>query len=71
MRAHHWIIITVIFAFISVISFFQINSAWADAHNFNTWWKVIGVVTGIVAIICLIKTAKAGGGGNSSGVGAR
>lgn len=71
MRAHHWMIITVIFAFISVVSFFQVNSAWADAHHFNTGWKVIGAVTGLVAIFCLYKTAKAGGGGSSSGVGAR
>lgn len=71
MRAHKWMILTAIFAFISVISFFQVNSAWADAHNFNTGWKVIGAVTGLVAIFFLTKTAKAGGGGNSSGVGAR
>lgn len=71
MRAHKWMILMAIFAFISVISFFQVNSAWADAHNFNTGWKLIGTAAGIAAIFCLIKTAKAGGGGNSSGVGAR
>lgn len=52
-----WVVL-VIAAFASVISFFQVNSAWADAHNFNTGWIVIGVVTGLVAIGCLIKVAK-------------
>jgi hypothetical protein len=73
MRAHHWMILTVIFAFISVISFFQIDSAWSDAHKFNglLGWLGIGIVTGLIAIFCLVNTAKAGGGGNSSGIGAR
>jgi hypothetical protein len=64
-------IFTAIFAFISVISFFQVNSAWADDHNFNTGWKVIGAITGLIAIYCLTKTAKSGGGGSSTGMGAR
>lgn len=58
-------------AFISAISFFQVNSAWADAHHFNTWWKVIGGVFGLLAIWQLIIVARDGGGGNSTGAGAR
>lgn len=52
-----WVVV-IIAAFASVISFFQINSAWADKHHFNTGWLVIGIVAGIVAIISLIKVVK-------------
>lgn len=50
------------FAFGSVISFFQINSAWADAHNFNgiVGWLGIGIVLGVIAAGILIKIAKRG-----------
>lgn len=58
-----WILL-VVFAFASFISFIQINSAWADANNFNTGWLIIGIVTGLVAIGCLIKVAKEWGGGS-------
>lgn len=73
MRAHHWMIITVIFAFGGIISFFQINSHWADLHDFNgiKGWLGIGIILSLIAIYCLYKTAKAGGGGNSTGAGAR
>lgn len=49
------------FAFASVISFFQINSALADRKKLNTMWKVLGVVFGIVAIVLLIMVASEGG----------
>lgn len=73
MRAHKWIIITAIFAFGGFISLFQINSAWADAHHFNgvKGWLGIGILLLLIAAYCLYKTAKAGGGGNSTGAGAR
>lgn len=56
--------VMVIFAFASVISFFQINSYWADKNNFNglVGWLGIGIVTGLVAVFCLAKVMKYGGG---------
>lgn len=53
------------FAFASVISFFQINSAWADDHKFNGifGWTGLGIVFGLVAVFCLYKVNKLGGQG--------
>lgn len=48
-------------AFISVIGFFQINSAWADANNFNTGWLLIGIIFGLAACFCLYKVSSGGG----------
>lgn len=53
-----WYIAMAVAAFISVVSFFQINSAWADANNFNTWWTVIGVVFGVATIFFGYKANK-------------
>lgn len=50
-----WFGLMVIAAFLSVISFFQVNSYWADTHNFNTGWKVIGGVLGLLACGFLYK----------------
>jgi hypothetical protein len=52
-------------AFLSVMCFFQINSAWADENNFNTGWKVAGVVIGVLAIWQLILVARDAGGGRT------
>lgn len=60
-----WYGFMVIAAFISIISFFQINSAWADKHSFNGKWLVIGIVFALVAIGCLYKANKTSGGGVS------
>lgn len=53
-----WFIFMTVFAFASVISFFQIDSAWADAHDFNGLfgWLGIGILTGLTAIFGLYKT---------------
>lgn len=61
-----------IFAFGSVISFFQIDSYWADQHHFNgiIGWLGIGIVLGLVAIYFLYRVIKQAGSG-SSGTGAR
>ena len=48
----------VLFAFGSVISFFQINSYKADKHHLNTFWLIAGIVLGVLAIGCLYKTNK-------------
>lgn len=52
----------VVFAFLSIISFFQINSYWADTHNFNGLfgWLGIGIVTGLAAVYGLYKVSQAG-----------
>ena len=59
-----WFGLMVVFAFAAVISFFQINSYWADQNNFNGifGWLGIGIVTAAVAVFCLTKVSKYGGG---------
>jgi hypothetical protein len=61
-----WFAWMVVFAFASVISFFQINSYWADKNNFNGFfgWLGIGIVTGLAAIYGLSKVSKAGSSDN-------
>lgn len=55
-----WFKITALFAFIATISFFQIDSAWADENNFNgiKGWLGIGIVFSICTILSAIKTIK-------------
>ena len=55
-----WFTGMVITAFIAVISGFQINSYWADTHNFNGifGWTGICIVFSIAAIFCLYKVTK-------------
>lgn len=67
MTTTKWFLTMTAFAFGSVISFFQINSYWADKHNFNglIGWLGIGIVLGLAACYCLSKVAKQGGTGKS------
>jgi len=60
-----WFVITAILAFTSFISFIQINSAWADNHNFNGFfgWLGIGFLFAGLAIAAGIKVVKLGGVG--------
>lgn len=62
-----WFGLMVVFAFTSVISFFQINSYDADRLNMNglIGWLGIGIVFGLAAVFCLLKVMKYGGGGTS------
>ena len=60
-KTRKWFVVMTIFAFASVISFFQINSAFADKHNANTAFLIGGIVLGLVAVYSLIKTMKYGG----------
>jgi hypothetical protein len=53
-----WFIITAVLAFLSVISFFQVNSYWADQNSFNTGWKIIGGIFGLGAVYSLFKAVK-------------
>jgi hypothetical protein len=50
----------VVFAFLSVISFFKINSYWGDQHHFNGIFGFLGtgIVFGVLAIYFLIKAYK-------------
>jgi hypothetical protein len=56
--AKKWFAAMVVLAFASVISFFQVDSAWADANNFNTGLKIAGTVLGLGAIFSLFKVTK-------------
>jgi len=55
-----WFKITTFFAFMAAISYFQINSAWADNNNFNgiKGWLGIGILFSILTVISAIKTIK-------------
>ena len=63
--AGKWFVFMTVFAFGSVISFFQINSYWADKHNFNGFfgWLGIGIGLGLVAVYGLYKVTKTSNGG--------
>jgi hypothetical protein len=51
---------TVACAFIGIISFFQINSYWADKNNFNGifGWLGVGILFILAAVFCLYKVQK-------------
>jgi hypothetical protein len=53
-----WFIIATIFAFASIISFFNISSAWADENDFNglAGFLGIGILSGILAGFSLYKS---------------
>ncbi len=53
-----WWAITVVAAFASVISFFQVNSYKADLLRLNTLWLVAGIVIGLFAVYALVKAVK-------------
>lgn len=57
---NQWFKFMTVFAFASVISFFQINSYWADQNDFNGLfgWLGIGLVTGVVAAFGLYKVSQ-------------
>lgn len=55
-----WYIAMVVAAFVSMISFFNINSYWADQHHFNgiAGWLGIGILFALLAIFFLYKANK-------------
>ena len=62
-----WFICMVVTVFTAVISFFQINSYWADQHHFNgiKGWLGIGIFFSGLSIFFLYmtnKTSKGTGG---------
>jgi hypothetical protein len=65
MTATKWFLTSGALGFISVISFFQINSYWADTHKFNGifGWLGIGIVAGLAALWAMSKAFSKGTGG--------
>jgi len=57
-----WFAAMVITAFLSMISFFQINSYSADKNNLNTFWLIAGIIFALVAVFSLWKVTKNAGG---------
>lgn len=55
-----WSVLMVLSAFASAISFFQVNSYFADKHNFNTVFTVAGIVLGLFASFSLYKFNQTG-----------
>lgn len=55
-----WFMVTAAFAFASAISFFNINSSWADEHNFNglLGFTGTGILSALLAVYSLYKTSK-------------
>lgn len=57
-RQNGWFTLTVIAAFIGMVSFFQINSYFADKHKVNGLFTVMGIVFTLAAIFCIWKANK-------------
>jgi len=70
MNTKQWFALMSVLAFGSAISFFQINSYWADQHNFNGFfgWLGIGIALGLGAAFCLYKVSKNSNTGGGSSV---
>jgi len=60
MTVKKWFTVLVIAAFASVISFFQINSYFADTHKLNGVFKIAGIVFGIIAAYSYYRANKLG-----------
>lgn len=60
MNTKRWFALTVVFAFLSVISFFNINSYYGDTHHFNGVFGFLGlgIVLGGIATFGLSKVIK-------------
>lgn len=67
MTPFKWFAVSSAIAILAMISFFQVNSYWADQHHFNTGWKVIGAILTIVSgLIMYFKVAKKSNTGGSN-----
>ena len=53
MKVQNWFIIMTVLAFMSFISFLQIDSAYADDNNLNSTFLNIGVVSAVLAALAL------------------
>ncbi|MEP7375524.1 MAG: hypothetical protein ABI675_19420 [Chitinophagaceae bacterium] len=67
--AKKWFAFMTVFAFASVICFFNINSYFADTHKINWLFILLGIVFALVAIYGLKKVNDiAGTKGSDRGV---
>lgn len=57
-KATKWWLLTAVTGFASFISFFHINSYFADTHNANTIFTIAGVVLALASIFCMYKVSK-------------
>ncbi len=56
-----WFAFMTISAFISVISFFHINSYVGDKYKLNTAFLITGIAVALIACYCLVKVIEYGG----------
>lgn len=57
MTKSKWYLVFVVLVFISVITLFNVNSAWSDDHNAHAAFIIIGIGVGLLAIGSLYKAA--------------
>lgn len=55
-----WSVLMVLSTFASVISFFQVNSYFADKHSLNGLFTFSGIVLGLFAMFSLYKFNQTG-----------
>ena len=58
LNTNQWFVLMTIFAFLAFIAFFNVVSAFADEKNLNTEFTVGGIVSLVIAAICLVKAKK-------------
>lgn len=57
-RQNGWFTLTVVTAFLAMISYFQINSYFADKHKLNTFFLVTGIVLTVLSLFFIWKANK-------------
>lgn len=55
LNTNQWFLLATVFAFLSIISFFNIDSALADEKNLNTAFLVSGIFSGTISLWCLFR----------------
>ena len=58
LNSNQWFVIAIALAFLGFVAFFNVDSAWADEHNYNTELVVTGVISILVGLICLLKAKE-------------
>ena len=58
LNTNQWFVLMTIFAFLAFIAFFNVDSAFADEKNLNTEFTVGGIISLVIAGICLVKAKK-------------
>ena len=59
MKTKQWFGLSAVFAFISFISFANVDSAFGDEHNVNDVFMAVGIVGALVAIASMYGAYKA------------